>query len=538
MTPRLTQAEAFNLGRSKILDAVDSIAPGIRGNPWIPEWPTPRQLLFLSLHRMVPDTGRVFEALYGGAAGGGKSSALLMTLAQMAWLYPEFSGIAFRRSYTDLTQPGALLDRAMQWWIPRGAEWNGTTRKFKFPNGSQISMSYLWGPTDHLRYQGAEYHATAWDELTQWATPSQYEYVGLSRVRRREGSRVPLRTMATSNPGGPGHDWVRRRFVGGYDQQEGGQVAAEHYYVPARLTDNPHLDTDTYAAGLQSLHPTVREQLLAGDWDARDPGDYFRSEWFGQLIDPDSYSPPAEAQRIRWWDLAASERPEAARTAGVRIARLPSGVRVVEHAKAFRATPGSRDDAIVQTAQADGRGVTVGIEIEGGSGGLAQFLNLERRLKAQGYRVVGARPTSDLKDRERNVLLRQSDRRASKAMRADPVASCLERGYIRRGEGGAEDSPMFGLDRDMPLHRQRDGVRCLSGSWSQAYLDELIGFPAGHLCDLVDATSGAWSWLEANPYSRQPSLPHTKPSAKMMDVDQHPDDRRDKSSRSSPMRPL
>jgi len=525
MTNPTTQLEAHQLGRKTILDGIDQMAPGILGNPWIPEWPTARQLLFLSLHRMTKPTGQVFEALYGGAAGGGKSSALLMSLAQMAWLYPEFSGIAFRRSYTDLTQPGALLDRAFKWWLPCGAAWNGSTRKFIFPNGAQVAMSYLWGPTDHLRYQGAEYHATAWDELTQWATPHQYTYVGISRVRRKHSSNVPLRTLATSNPGGPGHDWVRRRFVGGYDATQGTELRPEHFYVPARLEDNPHLDVQTYASGLASLHPTVRDQLLRGDWDARDPGDYFRAEWFGELLDPDEVAKHRQhCMRIRWWDLAASERPDAARTAGVLMARHRSGVRVVEHAKAFRATPGARDDAIIQTAQADGHGVTVGIEIEGGSGGIAQFLNLEKRLKAKGFRVAGARPRADLTDREAGVLVRQHAQKASKAMRADPVASCLERGYIRRGASDKTESPHWGLDENLPWDQQRDGLRVVAGSWAQSYIDELIGFPEGHLCDLVDATSGAWSWLEAHAqgFSTPPAI---APRPTVAGAEAHPDDR-------------
>ena len=518
-----TQLEAHALGREQILQAIDGLAPGVKGNPFIPEWPTPRQLLFLGLHRMVPSKNRVFQALYGGAAGGGKSSALLMAMAQMAWLHPDFSGICFRRSYTDLIQPGALLDRAMKWWIPQGAAWSGTSRQFRFPNGAQVSMSYLWGPQDHLRYQGAEYHMTAWDEMTQWETAAQYEYVGLSRVRRKAGCEIPLRTLSTSNPGGPGHDWVKRMFIGGTDQS-GEWQPAQHYYVPATLADNPHLDRSVYEAGLASLHPTVREQLLRGNWDARDPGDYFRREWFGPLLDPETDRWAShQCIRIRWWDLAASEKPEAARTAGVRMARHRSGSRVVEHCTAFRATPGKRDDLIVQTAQADGHNVVVGVEIEGGSGGIAQFLALEKRLKSAGFRVVGARP-QEQNDREQGVVIRNTTQRAAKAMRADPVASCLERGYIRRGESEQQTSGLWGVDADKPPEHHKDGLRCMAGSWTQAYLDELIGFPEGHLCDVVDATSGAWSWLEAHAIGFA-APPAVEAKQKPTSQDAHPEDR-------------
>jgi len=530
--PPPTQAQAHELGRTSILAGINEIAPGIIGNPFIPHWPLPRQLLFLSLHRLTAKPHRVFECLYGGAAGGGKSDALLMSMAQMAWLHPDFAGICFRRSFTDLTQPGALLDRAMQWWVPRGVRWAGSKNQFIFPNGSRVSMSYLWGPQDHLRYQGAEYNATAWDELTQWSSPGQYEYVGLSRVRRREDSKVPLRTLSTSNPGGPGHEWVKESFVGGTDQATGLRIVPENYYVPASLKDNPYLDRETYAAGLAALHPTVREQLLNGDWDARDPGDYFRAEWFGPLLDPEVDAwPSRECLRIRWWDLAASERPDAARTAGVLMARHRLGSRVVEHCRTFRATPGKRDDLIVQTAQADGHGVVVGLEIEGGSGGLAQYLALEKRLREAGFKVTGARPTASTTKREHELMVRHAEHFAAKAQRADPVASCLERGYQRRGEGPNTGAAWWGVDAGASVAECRDGIRVMRGPWTQPYLDELIGFPDGALCDVVDATTGAWAWLEAHPLSAQipPSAPTAKAAPQSHGV--HPDDREDRSRR-------
>lgn len=523
-----TQAEAHGLGRDAILGVVNELCPGVVGNPFIPHWPLPRQLLFLGLHRSATgkSTSRVFQALYGGAAGGGKSDALLMSMAQFAWLYPNFSGICFRRSYTDLIQPGALLDRAMKWWLPAGATWNGTSRMFKFPNGSKVAMSYLWGPHDHLRYQGAEYHATAWDELTQFTTSTQYEYVGISRVRRQDDCPIPLRTLSTSNPGGPGHDWVKKMFVGGTDPVSGKKLAAPHLYIPANLADNPHLDRVSYEAGLISLHPTIREQLLRGDWDARDPGDYFRTQWFGPLLDPiaDAW-PSKDCVRVRWWDLAASEKRDAARTAGVRMARHRSGVRCIEHAKMFRATPGTRDDLIVQTAQADGHSVVVGIEIEGGSGGLAQFLALEKRLKAAGFRVAGARPQSELTTAEGKLLVKATHARAAKAMRADPVASCLERGYQRRGESPPSGAAWWGLDANTEPHQQRDGIRIMAGAWTQEYLDELIGFPTGATCDLVDATSGAWAYLEAHPAGSTSPMAVSLPKKNFVSHDEHPDDR-------------
>jgi phage terminase large subunit-like protein len=294
--------------------------------------------------------------------------------------------------------------------------------------------------------------------------------------------------------------------------------------VPARVTDNPHLDTAAYTRSLERLHPTVRAQLLEGDWSARDPGDYFRAEWFGPLLDPQEYPiPSGDALRIRWWDLAASEKADAARTAGVLMARLREGVRVVEHAVAFRATPGRRDDMIVRQAHIDGPGTIVGVEIEGGSGGPAQFEALRKRLQSQGFRVAGARPKV-LTEQESATMMRNPTHVTGKAGRADPVASCLERGWQRRGECPDTGGPWWGADARLHPFHARDGIRMMSGPWVQAYLDELEGFPEGALVDLVDATSGAWAYLEAHPFGQQ-QPPRDPEEVATSSPDVHPDSR-------------
>ena len=518
-------AQAHTEGRRLIVAAANDVAPGVVGNRWMPHWPHARQMLALGAHVGRHDPG-VFQLLYGGAAAGGKSDWLLMACAQYVD-DPEFAGICFRRTYSDLVLPGALLDRAMSWWIPAGAKWDGTSATFRFPSGAKVAMSYLSKPNDHLRYASTEFHLACFDELTHWPTAAQYQFVGLSRVRRRVGCRIPLRCLSASNPGGPGHNWVAREFIGAADPATGRWRKARHLFIPAKIQDNPHVDQQAYIASLSRLHPTVRAQLLNGDWSARDPGDYFRAEWFGPLLSPaEDIWPSADCIRVRWWDLAASEKDDAARTAGVRMARHRSGVRVVEHCRAFRATPGTRDDLIVQTAKADGHGVYVGLEIEGGSGGIAQFHALEKRLRAQGFRVVGARPRAELTDREAKHVTRQLGNRAAKAMRADPVASCLERGYQRRGEGKSTGGPDWGVDADRPVAGQRDGIRLFAGPWTQDYLDELQGFPEGATCDLVDATSGAWAWLEAHPFGFQaPPSPAGDRRPTASGPDSHPEDR-------------
>ena len=523
--------------REDALRVFDALHPGIVGNPFIPHWPTPPQAYFLGLHiHLQSPEDQVFEALFGGAAGGGKSDALLMGAAQYAWQHSEFAGVCVRRSYAELAQPDALMDRAMKWWLPAGVHWNGTDKLFTFPSGARVKMAYHGHPRDDLQFQGAAYQYAGWDELTHWPDARAYEWVSLSRLRRPEGSKIPLRALSATNPGVPGHSWVRDRFVGG-QRVDGVLIEPECPYVPARVTDNPHLDSKAYVQSLSRLHPTVRKQLLDGDWTAREPGDYFRAEWFGPLLEPEEYPVPSgDSIRIRWWDLAASERQGSARTAGVLMARMRSGVRVVLHATAFRATPGKRDDLIVQQAKIDGRATVVGVEIEGGSGGPAQFEALRKRLGSQGFKVVGARPRVLTED-ESLTVIRNPMSTTGKAGRADPVASCLERGWQRRGECLDTGGPWWGEDSDRGPLDARDGIRLMAGPWVQEYLDELEGFPDSPTVDLVDATSGAWAWLEAHPFGKAapPRVMQAAQAGELQNI--HPDARAKPKRSSSPTAP-
>lgn len=485
-----------------IVEAYDALCPGIVNNPYLAgHWPLPMQWMFLRGHLdYPPEDGGVFQALFGGAAGGSKSSALLMGAAQFI-SHPDYAGVLFRRTFADLALPGALMDRALGWWKNApGAHWDGTTKTFRFSTGAKVSFAYMQHGGDELRYQGAEFQYVAWDELTQFPDSRQYRYL-LSRIRRGATSEVPLRSLSATNPGGPGHSWVAADF----DVEENGQGFP---FYPARIKDNPYLDRDAYIAGLMHLHPTTRAQLLDGDWRARDPGDYFRREWFGPLLDPETdLWPSRDCVRVRWWDLAASLSEDAAHTCGVKMARHRNGVYAVEHCASFKATPGTRDSRIVDIARSDGPSVTVGLEIEPGSGGIAQVEAIAEKLKQHGIRCVYARPKADQGDREKIYVVRAASSQNSKAARCDPVAACLERGYARRGEGEEWDAvtqdrvPWFGADAGKPVTEQKDGIRLFAGAWTQAYLDIVEGFPGDgtQRVDEADATSGAWAWLKSHP---------------------------------------
>jgi hypothetical protein len=244
---------------------------------YIPQEPTDRQQLFLDLK----DEREVF---YGGAAGGGKSSCLLMAALEHVET-PGYSALLLRKTYADLAKPGALMDRAHQWLQGKGAKWNEQKKQWTFPSGAVLTFGYLENENDKYQYQGAEYQFIGFDELTQFKE-SAYTYL-FSRLRRLSTSDIPIRMRAASNPGGVGAQWVYERFVPDdfspeqareqkvfwkEGEAEDGRLT-RRAFVPATLDDNPFLDREEYAHSLQELDPVERERLLRGDWSIKERGD-------------------------------------------------------------------------------------------------------------------------------------------------------------------------------------------------------------------------------------------------------------------------
>lgn len=372
--------------------------------------------------------------MFGGSAGGGKSDALLMA-ALMFCEIAGYSALLLRKTYADLSLPGAIMDRAHEWLGPTAARWNDREKTWAFPSGATLTFGYLDSANDHYRYQSSEFQYIGFDELTQFPE-THYRYL-FSRLRRLEGARVPLRMRAASNPGGIGHDWVRARFVDAPNP--------ERAFIPASLSDNPHLDAGEYRASLAELDHLTRAQLLHGDWTARPEGGLFKREWF-EIVDES----PARARRVRYWDMAATEAKQGTDpdwTVGVRVA-LAEGIYYVEDVRRVRATPQATENLVRQTAELDGTGVSIYMEQEPGSAGVGVIDHFRRRVLV-GFPFRGHKTTGP------------------KEVRANPVSAAAEAGNVKLVRGG----------------------------WISSYLDEMGAFPQGSHDDQVDGTSGAVATL-------------------------------------------
>jgi hypothetical protein len=257
------------------MDAWWTGRPQIRLTRWIPPrppWngPHPRQHAFLWLS--------CDEAFYGGAAGGGKSDALLMAALQYVDV-PNYAALIVRKTFAQLTKAGAIMDRSLDWLKNTDAKWNGNEHKWTFPSGATLEFGHLQTSNDKYNYQGPEFQFVGFDELTQF---DEDDFIYLSsRLRKPSAgplSQVPLRLRSASNPGGKGHRWVKRRYIERLprpgDPEDTPEKCAGRIFIPAKVKDNPSIDQDAYRRSLSALDPQTRKQLEDGDWNARPPGDW------------------------------------------------------------------------------------------------------------------------------------------------------------------------------------------------------------------------------------------------------------------------
>jgi predicted phage terminase large subunit-like protein len=373
---------------------------------------------------------------------------------------PGYHALVLRPSVTELQLAGGLIELAHDWLAPTKAHWSGDTKTWRFKGpgrngagGATLTFGYLADTTDVARYAGSSYSFLGFDELTRF---EETHYRRMFRVLRQpaasdsglaapDGTRlstVPPRVRATSNPGGPGHAWVKDRFITPATRHP------EAVYLRSRIADNPHLDTDTYLETLAELPTAERARLMHGDWEIPDDGELFHRDWF-HLIE--AHQLPATGLRaVRYWDLAATEPSPANRdpdwTVGLRLDfHRETGDYFITDIVRERKGPGAIEELVKATAERDGREVHIVIEQEPGAAGVHAAERYKRHVLT-GYTVKTKRATGD------------------KLTRATPAAAAAENGLLK-------------LVRTRHTH---------------AFLDELAAFPHGRHDDCVDALSGAY----------------------------------------------
>ena len=258
------------------------------------------------------------EVLYGGAAGGGKSYATLADPLRNL-NSQDFSGLLVRHTTEELRE---LIQKSQELYpkaIPN-IKWSERKSQWTTPRGGTLWMSYLDRDTDVMRYQGQAFNYVAFDELTQWNSPYSWNYM---RSRLRSANKdLGLYMRATTNPGGPGHSWVKKMFIDPakpntpfwatdietsevlkfpQGHSKAGQPLFKRRFIPASLFDNPYLaESGDYEAMLLSLPEHQRKQLLEGNWDVNEGAAF--PEFNRKIHVTDPYDIPKSWTRFRSCD--------------------------------------------------------------------------------------------------------------------------------------------------------------------------------------------------------------------------------------------
>jgi predicted phage terminase large subunit-like protein len=417
-------------------------------------------------------------AIYGGAAGGGKTYALLLEAARHID-NPEYGAVIFRREAVQITNEGGLFDTSAQIYSEIGGLPKFSPQhQWTFESGATITFSHLHTLLAVNDWQGSQIPLIGYDELTHF-TAHQFWYM-LSRNRSTCGVIPYIR--ATCNP--DADSWVAE-LVDWYIDQETGYPISERSgivryfvrldskliwarsrqellldfpnlesksftFIPATLDDNQILlNADPgYKANLTALNRVERERLLNGNWKIKpQKGSYFPS-----LKTQTVEAAPTDVRHwVRRWDLAATEpsedNPSPSATASILMGRRENGRFVIADGVSLRKPANIVRDVIRNIAGQDRTNynrVTTIIPQDPGQAGKDQVVSLTNYLA--GFIVKSIRETGP------------------KKTRAEPLSAQWQAG----------------------------NVDIVAGEWNRDYLREMESFPSSDHDDYVDASSGAF----------------------------------------------
>jgi len=245
------------------------------------------------------------DVLYGGAAGGGKSYAMLVDPLRFAHRGAH-RALILRRSMPELRE---LIDKSRELYPKAfpGCKYKEVEKLWNFPSGAKIEFGFLERDADVYRYQGQAYSWIGFDEITHQATEFSWNYLA-SRLRTTDPEIIPY-MRCTANPGGVGAHWVKKRYIDPSPPNESfkGSDGLSRKFIPARLDDNPYLANDgRYEQMLKALPPTQRRQLLEGDWEVAEGAAFTEFDRNIHIIDP--FEIPIHWDRVKGIDYGyASE---------------------------------------------------------------------------------------------------------------------------------------------------------------------------------------------------------------------------------------
>jgi hypothetical protein len=323
------------------------------------------------------------EVLYGGAAGGGKSYALLADPMRY-FDNKHFSGLLLRRTNDELRE---LIAKSQELYplAFQKARWSKQEKQWTFPSGARLWMTYLEQDKDVLRYQGQSFTWIAFDELTQYPTPYAWDYL---RSRLRDGSgTLPLIQRATTNPGGPGHHWVKKMFIdpappktpfwamddegrvlkqpdkyppshpkAGQKNPKAGQPLFQRKFIPASLYDNPYLTADdSYESNLLGMTDSQRKKLLEGNWDVVEGAAFPDFNQIDHVIEP--FNIPNS-----WRKFRAADYGYRSHSAVLWFAIYPSTGKLIIYDELYVSGKTARDLAeLIKQKEAQNGSVTYGV---------------------------------------------------------------------------------------------------------------------------------------------------------------------------------